>query len=253
MKKIIEIAKNTFLETIRDRILYGILAFALLFLISTLFLGSISLGEDIRIIKDLGLAAIYIFSVIITIFIGTSLIQKELEKRTIYILLSKSVSIKEFIIGKFIGLFSSILVNVFFMTIVYLIIVLLKNGGVDYLSLLSVLLLVFELAIFVAITILFSCFTTPFASMIYSVSILYIGHSLSTLRQATTKTGGFAKILGDATYYIFPNLEKFNIRNTIVYGIVPSADQVIYPICYSIFLTIILLWLSITVLKKQEL
>ena len=74
MKQITTIAKNTIKETIRDRILYAILGFALIFIVSTVFFGSISLGEDIKIIRDFGLAGIYIFSIIIAIFIGTSLV-----------------------------------------------------------------------------------------------------------------------------------------------------------------------------------
>lgn len=250
---ILVIARNTFRETIRDRILYGILAFALLFLISTIFFGSISLGEDIRVIKDFGLAGIYIFSIIITIFLGSSLIYKELEKRTIYIILSKSISHSEFIVGKFLGLLASIKVNVLLMTAVYLIIVAAKGGGFDYLSLLSILLLIFELAIFIALTILFSSFTTPLASTLYSIIILYIGHSLSILKNAAAHSAPIVQYLTATVYYIFPNLEKFNIRNSVVYGAIPNAGQIVFPIVYAIFYTAILLWLATLALKRQEL
>lgn len=253
MSNILTIAKNTFKETIRERILYGILAFALLFLISTIFFGSISLGEDIRVIKDFGLAGIYIFSIIITIFLGTSLIQKELEKKTIYIILSKPVSTLEFLLGKFFGLLASIKLNVILMTAVYLAIVAIKGGGFDYLSLFAILLLIFELSIFVAITILFSTFATPLAGAFYSIIVIYIGHSLSILKKSAAKSSIFVQYITDAVYYIFPNLEKFNIRNSVVYGSMPNAGQIIYPIIYSIFFTIILLWLANIALKKQEL
>jgi ABC-type transport system involved in multi-copper enzyme maturation permease subunit len=254
MNNIIAIAKNTFKETIRDRILYGILAFALLFLGSTIFISSLSLGEDIKVVKDLGLAGIYIFSIIITIFLGSSLIHKELEKRTIYIVLSKPVSSLEFILGKFFGLFLSVIANLLLMTTLYLALVAFKGGGFDYVSLFSILLLMFELAIFVAITLLFSVFTTPLASMLYSMVILYAGHSLSLLTKTADKSGTvFTKILAYGAYYIFPNLEKFNIRNSVIYGVIPDTSQIIFPLLYSIVLTVILLWLSTIALKKQEL
>lgn len=253
MNHILTIARNTFKESIRDRILYGILGFALLFLISTIFFGTISLGEDIRIIKDFGLAGIYIFSLIITIFLGTSLIYKELEKKTVYILFSKPVSSVEFLLGKYLGLLASIILNIALMTAVYLAIIAVKGGGFDYLALLALLLQVFEIAIFVAITILFSSFTTPLAGTIYSVILLYIGHSLSLLKQSTENSSSIIKFLADVIYYTFPNLEKFNIRNTVVYNSIPNAGQIIYPIVYSVFLVVILIWLANAAIKKQEL
>lgn len=254
MKNIISITKNTFKETIRDKILYGILAFALLFLLSTVFLGSISLGEDIKIIKDFGLAGIYVFSLIITIFLGTSLIYKEIEKRTLYVILSKPVSIQEVIVGKFLGLWLSILLNVSLMSIIYLIIVRIKGGGFDLLSLISILIMVFELAIFIALTIFFSSLTTPLAGTIYSIIIVYIGHSLEMLKKYAEKYGSdISQFFGNAIYYILPNLEKFNFRNSVVHDVQPRTGEIIYPIIYSALYCIVLLWLAVITLKKRDL
>lgn len=253
MKNIIVIAKNTFKETIRDKILYAILAFAFLFLASTYFLGSISLGEDIKVVKDLGLAGIYIFSIIIAVFLGTSLIYKELEKRTLYIIISKPVTFIDFVVGKFLGLWAGLTLNIALMTLAYLIIVKIKGGGIDYISLYSILLLIFEVAIFIALTILFSSFTTPLAGAIYSILFLYIGHSLLLLKQSAEKSEGLVKYLAEGAYYILPNLEKFNIRNSVVYGVSPNGGEVIYPIVYSVIYTSIFIWLAVLALKKQEL
>lgn len=252
MNNILTITKNTFKETIRDKILYGIVAFALLFLLSTVFFGSISLGEDIKVVKDFGLAGIYIFSVIITIFLGTSLIYKEIEKRTLYIIFSKPVSHFQFLLGKFFGLFLSVGLNIILMTIVHLVVVYFKGGGVDFLSLWAIFLLIFEIGLFIAIAILFSTFSTPLAGAIYSVILLYIGHSLSTLHKYAEKSNFAFKYLSDAVYYLFPNLEKFNLRNTVVHGIIPSSSEIIYPTIYAILYISILLWLATISLKKQE-
>ena len=103
LRHIFAIAKNTFRETIRDRVLYAILVFSLAFLGFTLVISSISLGTDLHIMRSLGLAGMYLFSVIITVFLGTSLIYKEIEKRTLYFILAKPISRAEVIIGKFFG------------------------------------------------------------------------------------------------------------------------------------------------------
>jgi len=253
MNNIIAIAKNTFRETIRDKILYGILAFAFLFLGSTIFFGSISLGEDVKVVKDFGLAGIYIFSIIIAIFLGTSLVYKEIEKKTLYIIFSKPVAIYQFVVGKFFGLWLSITLNVLLMTIVHLAIVKIKGGGFDLIALYAILLLIFELAIFVALTILFSSVTTPLAGAIFSIIILYIGHSLVMLKDYAEKASEAMKIFANVIYYILPNLEKFNLRNSVVHDVTPSSGQIIYPILYSIFYVVILLWASSLALKKQDL
>ena len=165
MKKIIVIAKNTFRETIRDRILYGILGFAFIFIFFTLFLGSISLGEDLQIIRSLGLAGIYLFSIIITIFLGASLIYKEIEKRTLYFVLSKPVSHKDIILGKFIGLFASILLTTALMTSVYLFVIYYKGGGIDYGALRAVLLQIAELGLLFLFQFYFQHFRARFPQL----------------------------------------------------------------------------------------
>lgn len=253
MKNVITIAQNTFKETIRDKILYVILAFAFLFLLSTTALGTLSLGEDIKVVKDLGLGGIYIFSLIITIFLGTSLIYKEIEKRTLYILLSKPVSRVEFLIGKFFGLWSSVILNVLLMSAVYLTIVAIKGGGVDLVSLWSILLLLFELSIFIALAIVFSTITMPLAGAIYSLIILYIGHSLDMIKNAAEKSSAFFKYLVEIAYYILPNLEKFNLRNSVVHGTTPSFNEIMFPVIYAILYSICLLWIASIALKNQDL
>jgi len=253
MNNIWVIAKNTFKETIRDKIMYGILGFALLFLMSTLFFASISLGEDIKVVKDLGLAGIYIFSIIIAIFLGSSLIYKEIEKRTLYIMLSKPVSTTQFIIGKYLGLLLSLLLNLVLMTAIYLAVVYYEKGGFDTLALWAILLNFLEVSVFIALTVLFSTLTTPLASTIYSIIVLYIGHSLSLVRKAAEKSPEIIRWLADGVYYLFPNLEKFNVRNFIVYSVHPTSAQIIYPLLYSVLLTAILLWLANLLLKKRDL
>jgi Cu-processing system permease protein len=253
MKNIQTIAINTFKEVIRDKILYSILGFSFLFILLTVFLGSISLGEDIKIIRDFGLAGIYLFSLIIAMFIGTSLVYKELEKRTLYITLSKPVSKKQFIVGKFLGLFSGILVTMAFMAVVYLIVVLAKGGGFDWRGLTAIGLSLAEIGIFVSLCILFSTFSKPLASTIYAVLVLYIGHSLNMLLSHFEKIGGIGEHIFRAFYHILPNLEKFNLRNIVVHDTAINATEIAYAVAYSIIYITLLLVLSVWSLRKQEL
>jgi len=253
MNNIITIAKNTFKETIRDRILYAILAFAVLFIASTVVFGSLSLGEDVKVIKDFGLAGIYIFSIIITIFSGVSLIYKEIEKNTLYLILSKPISKTQVIIGKYFGLLSSVTLTTLLMALVCLVVVSLKGGGLDATSLLAILLNIFEISIFISISILFSAIFTPLLSTIFSIIILYIGHSLDMLLKFADKSESLARYLVYPIYYLLPNLEKFNIRNLVVHGELISASEYLLAIFYAIIYSAILLYLAKVALEREEL
>src|SRR5512138_1237065 len=117
IRRVLTIAGNTFRENIRDRILYNLILFALIMILSSLSLGKLTLGNEDKVILDLGLSSISIFGMLIAIFIGIGLVYKELEKRTVYALLAKPVHRYEWILGKYLGLLFTLLVNVAIMTV----------------------------------------------------------------------------------------------------------------------------------------
>ena len=253
LRHIFAIAKNTFRETIRDRVLYAILVFSLAFLGFTLVISSISLGTDLHIMRSLGLAGMYLFSVIITVFLGTSLIYKEIEKRTLYFILAKPISRAEVIIGKFFGLLASVSVCVLGMFIVYLGMIAFKGGGFDGVALLSGFYTLLDLSVLIALSILFSTFATPLASAMYAVVIIYVGHSLDVIMQAVRFSGPFAKGVANILYYLLPNLEKFDIRNLVIYGLHPSLVSVVAVIAYAVVYCAVLLFVATMAFRTREL
>ncbi|MET0427327.1 MAG: ABC transporter permease subunit, partial [Microvirga sp.] len=110
LKRTVAVASNTFRETIRERVLYNLVFFAILMTLSGLLLGRLSIRQDERIIKDLGLAAMEVFGTVIAIFIGVGLVSKEIERRSLFPLLAKPLTRSEFLIGKFLGLASTLFV-----------------------------------------------------------------------------------------------------------------------------------------------
>lgn len=247
------IAKNTFKQAVRDKILYGILIFAVLFIGSTMVLSSLSLGEDIFIIKSFGLAGIYIFGLIITLFLGASIVYDEVERKTSYFLLSKPVSRQDIVWGKFMGLLAAITVTTALMAIAYTAIVILSGGTLDLVVILTILMQILETAILIAALILFSVFTTPLASIIYTILLLYIGHLLSFIKEYAEKAGEISKFILTAVYYIFPNLEKFNIRNQIVHQLPISSSEILLSLSYAVFYVFLLLHISKVLLNRKEL
>ena len=104
------LAMNTLRESIRDKLLYVILFFALIMIGSGVILSALSLNQQTKIVMDLGLSSISVFGLIITVFVGTSLVSKEIDKKTIFLLLSKPLRRRDFILGKFVGLSLTLLI-----------------------------------------------------------------------------------------------------------------------------------------------
>jgi ABC-type transport system involved in multi-copper enzyme maturation permease subunit len=211
--RVLAIAGNTYRENIRDKILYNLILFALIMILSSLALGRLTLGNEDKVILDLGLASISIFGMLIAIFIGISLVYKELEKRTVYALLAKPVHRYEWILGKYLGLLFTLLVNLAVMT-VGLALAMLYTGGIQaggYLRLLPAVYLIFlSLALITALALLFSTFSSPSLSAIFTFFLWIIGHfgndllSFGKLTQSPS-IKGMCRVL----YYVIPNLSNF--------------------------------------------
>ncbi len=222
---VLAIARNTLRENIRDKILYNLILFALLMILSSFVLGQLTLGYEDKVIVDIGLSSISIFGTLIAIFIGIGLVYKELERRTVYSLLAKPVHRWEFILGKYLGLLFTLMINVSVMTLgVWL--TLAYNGNVameSYVRLLPAVYLIFlSLALTTAVALVFSAFSTPALSALFTFFLWLIGHFNADLIQFAVITksavaGYAAKVL----YYVLPNISNFTVadsRNVIQSG-----------------------------------
>ncbi len=253
MNNIILIAKNTFRQTIRDKVLYGIVVFCFLFLGSTVVLNSLSLGEGIFVIRNFGIAGIYVFGLVITIFLGASAIYEDVERKVTYLILAKPATKADMIIGKFIGLLSGIGLTILLMTLAYLAVVFYSGGGMDYRIFAVIGLQVMEMGILTALLILFSIFTTPLAATIYTILILYIGHLLSLIKAYAIDSGLITKAVLTSVYYLMPNLEKFNIRNLAVHDISVSAGEISASAIYALMYVSVVLYAAKIIFNKKDL
>jgi ABC-type transport system involved in multi-copper enzyme maturation permease subunit len=219
---VLAIARNTFRENIRDKILYNLILFALLMILSSLILGQLTLGYEDKIIVDLGLSSISIFGTLIAIFIGIGLVYKELERRTVFALLAKPVHRWEFILGKYLGLLITLLANVVIMT-AGLELTLAFNGGISLENCLRILpavyLIFLSLALTTAVALLFSSFSTPALAALFTFFLWVIGHfNADLLKFAQLTKAATAEIVAGILYYVLPNISNFNVvdnRNVI--------------------------------------
>jgi len=220
---------------------------------SSRLLSLLTVGDEIKIVKDLGLAAISIFGVLIAIFVGIGLVYKEIEKKTIYTLISKPISRPQFIIGKYFGLLLTIFINVAIMS-TGLLLLLYINTGVWALGLLKALVLIFcETALITAFAIFFSTFTTPVLSAVFTISIFVIGHVTENLHGFTQLLDEkVVKALCTAAYYVLPNLDHFNIKAEVVYGIPIKASFMTFSILYCLVYSAILLLLANLIFSRKD-
>ncbi|HEY3175600.1 MAG TPA: ABC transporter permease [Candidatus Polarisedimenticolia bacterium] len=246
------IAANTFREAIRDRILYLLLAFAILMIVSSRILSYLTVGAEEKIVKDIGLAAISLFGVATAIFVGVGLVFKEIEKRTVYTLVSKPIRRSQFILGKYLGLVMVLAVNVAVMTTVFYLLLAFK-GWMD-IALTSAIVLIFvELMLVTAFAILFSSFSTPILSSLFTVTVYVIGHlSWGLLLLADRIEGGAGRALCRLLYRGLPNLEALNVKGMVVHGLEVPPAQVLFASVYGLSYTLIVLALAVLVFRRRD-
>jgi Cu-processing system permease protein len=231
MKAVGWIAINVFRESVRDKVFYNLLFFAILLMGASYLIGQLTAGQDVKMIKDLGLAATSVFGLFIAVFIGIGLVSKEVEKRSIYSLLAKPINRYQVILGKYIGLVLTLAVNVAIMTVAL-------YGVLAYLgwklgasalaweapaldpALLKALSLTFvELCLVTALALFFSTFSTPLLSAALTFGFFVAGRLSSDLRNfndvvQSPTAGKVAEVI----YWILPNLAAFDVRAQVAHG-----------------------------------
>jgi len=238
---VVVVALNTFREAVRDRVLYNLVFFALLMMAAAVAVGQISIGIEETVIVSLGLSAISVIGLLISVFIGVALVSKEMDKRTLYALLAKPVRRWEFLLGKFGGLVLTLAVNTAAMAVGLLLVMLLVKHSLergDAAVLVAVYFIWLKLALVVALALLFSCFTTPLLAILFTVGLYIVGLYVQELRNLPVEVmsppmSAFTKWLS----YLLPNFENFNVMAMAAHGrAVPGAlilQNSLYPIIYS--------------------
>ena len=254
LRRILTVAINVFWEVIRDRILYLIVIFALLMGASVRLIPELAATTQNKIILDIGLAAISILGLIATVFVSTGLVNKEIEKRTVYLLIAKPISRAELIIGKHFGLSAVLAVLVAAMTIIYLAILSLSRIPYPLNSILVALLFIwFELSLVAAIGILLGVFSSSLLATLLTFGVYLMGHStrdLVALGKLTKNPGIEHLMMG--LYLVLPDLARFNLRNDAVYGQVPYLAALITNAGYGLLYGMLLLSIAIGIFSRRE-
>jgi ABC-type transport system involved in multi-copper enzyme maturation permease subunit len=251
--KIKAIASNTFKEAIRDRILYLLLFFAVISIVFSRLLALLTVGDRVKIIKDVGLASLSLFGALMAILMGTGLVYKEIDKKTIFTLLSKPIRRSQFIIGKFAGLILTLFIMIFLMSLIFMALLFFHTFKIEGKLFVAIFYIFLELILITSVAILFSCFSTPILSSIFSLSFYLIGHLSWGLETLIKKIRpGFTRTLARVFYTFLPDLENFNYKTEVVHGLPIPASSLIFSTIYGIFYTLFVLVLAILIFRKRD-
>jgi ABC-type transport system involved in multi-copper enzyme maturation permease subunit len=252
--KIAAIALNTFREAVRDRILYSILAFALLLIGASAILASLSIGQEGRIVKDLGLASSSLFGTFIAIFLGIGLVFKEIERRTLYAIIAKPVHRFQFLLGKYIGLVLTLLVTVGVMALLVVGMAWAVDGHWTPGLLLAAALDFLALMIVTAVAILFSTFSTPTLSAMFTLAVFVMGRLSGDLKLfAEQFAGPGLRLIVHWLYLILPDLSGFQIGSQIVNDLPLAPSKVALTALYGVAYILMLLLLAIGIFQRRDL
>jgi len=255
-RRVRAIALNTFRESVRDRVLYNLILFALILVAASVFVSDLSLDMESQFTAALGLSAMVVFGALIAIFIGVGLVYKEIDKRTIYNLLSKPVHRYEFVIGKYAGLCLTLLVNSAVMVLGTELALAYVNGKFVPLhtAVLTAWFLVYlELALLVAVALMFSSFTTPMLAALFSFAVYVIGHfSKDLLEMAALSNSTVTRTLLTALYYLLPNLSNFGFITEASHGRIVPLSMAFSATVYAIVYIGILLSAAVLIFQKRN-
>jgi ABC-type transport system involved in multi-copper enzyme maturation permease subunit len=256
MNRVYYIALNTFREAVRDRVLYNLVAFAVLMCGTAILVGQISFGIEKLVVINLGLTAVSLFGVVISVFIGIGLVSKEIEKRTLYTLLSRPVRRWEFVVGKFVGLVGTLFVNTFFMAIGVL-------GAMLYVAhhfekpdgwvLVAVYFIVLQFVIVTALALLFSSFSSPLMSAVFAFSLFIVGAFAEDLRGFAGMTRGITRWIATAAAYLVPNFSALNVITSVAHEQPVSGQLIFFNTVYALIYATMAICGAVLIFERRNL
>jgi Cu-processing system permease protein len=266
MNAISRVAAHVFKESVRDRVLYSIVLFAALMIAASLLLGQLTAGQEVKIIKDLGLSAISIFGLFIAIFIGIGLVSKEVERRSIYSVLTKPVTRSQFLLGKYAGLVLTLTIIVFVMTAALLLVLwgysatasetLRKSWeapALDPAIGAAAFLILVKLAIVTALALFFSTFTSPLFAAGFTLGLVIVGHFNADLKNfESVVDSAIAGWIARGLYYALPNLAPFDVTLQVVHAQPVPAGYIALSVAYAALYVGALLVGAILVFARRD-
>ncbi len=254
--RVAAISFNTFREAVRDRVLYNLIFFALLLVGSALLFGQISIGIERIVLINLGLTAVSLFGIVISIFIGIGLVSKEIDKRTLYTVLARPVRRWEFLLGKFFGLVGTLLVNTLFMAIGFfaaLFYLVHRFQHADAYLLVALYFIMLQFVIVIAVALLFSSYSSPLLATVFTFALFIIGTFAEDLRSFAALAHGPAGWLATAAAYLVPNFSALNVISSVAHEEPVARSLVLYNTGYALLYTVAAISAAALIFERRNL
>jgi ABC-type transport system involved in multi-copper enzyme maturation permease subunit len=256
MRHIVHIASNTFREAVRDRVLYNLIVFALLMSGAAVLVGQISIDIERLVVINLGLTAISLFGIVIAIFVGIGLVSKEIEKKTLYTVLTHPLHRWQFIVGKFFGLAGTLAVNTFFMALgvfAALLYVSKHFQKSDSSIVVALYFIILQFLIVTALALLFSSFSSPLLSAVFAFSLFVIGNFAEDLRGFAGMAQGATRWLATGAAYLVPNLSALNVVSSVAHEQPVSGKLILFNTAYVLVYVGMALCGAVLIFERRDL
>jgi ABC-type transport system involved in multi-copper enzyme maturation permease subunit len=260
------VAVAVFRESVRDKVFYNLVLFALLLVGASILIGQLTAGQDVKIIKDLGLTATSVFGVFVAIFVGISLVSKEVDRRSVYPLLAKPIRRSELIAGKYAGLLLTLFVNTLVMTVaLYAVLFFLSRGvpanvqqawdapAMDPALLKAIALIYVDIAVVTAVALFFSSYSSPILSAVFTLGVYLVGQFTADLKRFDQIVDApAAVIVAKAAYYILPDFSRFDVKLAVVHGLPVTGTYLIWSGLYALAYVAALLFGAMTIFARRD-
>ena len=254
MRAVRAIASNTFREAIRDRILYLFIGFAVVMVLSSRLFGMLTVGDEVKIVKDIGLASMRFFSMLIAVMMSMILISREVDNRTVFNILAKPVRRWQFILGKYLGLVAIVAANLLLITVVLTAMVFIVAGDFDPMLLFASAMTMLEVLVLAAFATFFAVLTRPILGSLMTFAVFVVGHLSADLWLLTQQLpGALTRTLVAVIYHLLPNLERFNFDIEVVHGLSIPRAAVAWAVVYAVAFVAVVLYLATLRFRSKDL
>ncbi len=252
MRKVLALARITFLQGIRSRVFYTLLFFGAVLVLSTVVLNQMTVGDPTKIIQDLGLATLSLFSLLIILFVGSQILGKDMESQTIYLILSKPIGRGQYLTGRFLGILVILYANMAAFSLMILLLNALYSHSLKWSLFIAAGLTALEMAILLAFLVFFFIFITPTLAPFLVLAVFVIGHTTTEVKAIFAHKHGIYHTFSLALYYLFPNFDLLSIQTEVVHNIHIPLSHLFYGLGYSLALITLVLIASYLIFRTRD-
>lgn len=253
MRAVAAIALNTVREHLSDKVLYSLAFFGLFLVGSAILLSRLTIGDYERIVLDMGVGTIKVFCVLVAAFLGVALIGREIDRKTVYVVLAKPVPRVALVLGKYVGLAVTVLINLSMWSAVFMAVLLAEDVPITSVLFESLLLTYAETAVVMGVALLCSAFTTTTLGLFFTMAFYVVGHSVYSLRLAGQGLGGTIAVVTGWATTLFPNLDYFNLQRQVLAHAPLSGSDVMLLLAYAFVYVVAFISLAALIVQRRDL